>query len=125
MKKVVIDGIEYVPKGTQSKTWTDPKTGLEWQLEAKEMPWHKAEAYAKSFGEDWRVPTVDELQTLLDRTKYDPAMRDEVGFSSSSYYWSSTTYAGDTSGAWGVHFNYGYVNNYDKTGYGYVRCVRG
>ena len=42
----------------------------------------------------------------------------------SSNYWSSTTYAGDTTNAWNVNFNNGNDNINNKTNTNYVRCVR-
>jgi len=47
------------------------------------------------------------------------------GFSSLlDYYWSSTTYKGDSYNAWIVYFNYGYVRNSYKDSNNFVRCVR-
>lgn len=40
-------------------------------------------------------------------------------------YWSSTTYAPNTTNAWRVNFNNGNVNNNNKTNNNYVRCVSG
>ena len=40
-------------------------------------------------------------------------------------YWSSTTYAPNTTNAWNVNFNNGNVNNNNKTNNNYVRCVSG
>ncbi len=40
-------------------------------------------------------------------------------------YWSSTTYAPNTTNAWNVNFNNGNVNNNNKTNPYYVRCVSG
>ena len=40
-------------------------------------------------------------------------------------YWSSTSYAADTTNAWNVNFDNGNVNNNDKGNSNYVRCVRG
>ncbi|MDD5519039.1 MAG: DUF1566 domain-containing protein [Candidatus Omnitrophica bacterium] len=45
--------------------------------------------------------------------------------SQSSNYWSSTTYANNTTNAWHVNFNNGNVNNNNKTNSYYVRPVRG
>jgi hypothetical protein len=43
----------------------------------------------------------------------------------SSYYWSSTTDASYTGGAWCVYFYDGYVGDFDKSSSYYVRAVRG
>ena len=109
------------------KTWVDPKTGLKWQITSPEKPmnWQEAMTYAESLRDDWRLPAIKELETLLDRSKFDPAVRKEVLFRDSLFYWSSTTYAGKTSNAWGVDFYNGGVDDYGKANNYYVRCVRG
>ena len=123
--EVINDGVIYAPKEQPQQTWVDHKTGLEWHWEAKELPWEEGVNYAKSLGNDWRVPSIEELETLLDRSKYAPAMREEVPFKDVSHYWSSTTYASHTDYAWFVTFNVGRVDYNGKPGNGYVRCVRG
>ncbi|MBN2808178.1 MAG: DUF1566 domain-containing protein, partial [Deltaproteobacteria bacterium] len=74
---------------------------------------------------DWRLPTVAELSLLTDLGTFDPAISaDYFPQTVSSYYWSSTTYAGSTDVAWLVHFYDGYVR-YDGKSYSYyVRAVR-
>ncbi|MHB8808735.1 MAG: Lcl C-terminal domain-containing protein [Desulfobulbaceae bacterium] len=75
---------------------------------------------------DWRLPTIKELKTLVDRSRYSPSISvtyfpDTV----SSYYWSSTTNAYSTSVAWRVDFIYGNDDNNNKSSSYYVRAVRG
>ncbi len=71
---------------------------------------------------EWRLPTILELLTLVDYTKHNPASSDP-GIDSDGY-WSSTTYASDTSYAWYVHFYRGSTYDYHKTNTNSVRCVR-
>jgi hypothetical protein len=111
-------------------TWTDPKTGLEWQCEsAGKMTWIQAHSYAQSLcldgNTDWRVPAVRELETLLDRTRYRPVVREEIPFRDTLSYWSSTTFGHDKNSAWIVMFDGAYVLSYYKTNEYHVRCVRG
>ena len=115
-------------------TWKDPKTAMEWQYESPgEMAWYEALEYAKSLSlggtDDWRIPNVLELDTLLDRktlfSKMRPDMRKEVPFRDTLSYWSSTTFADDTKNAWIVMFDGAYVLSYYKTNHYHVRCVRG
>jgi hypothetical protein len=115
-------------------TWKDPKTGMEWQYESPgEMTWYEALEYAKSLSlggkDDWRIPTVLELDTLLDRkTLFDkmrPDMRKEVPFRDTSSYWTSTTFAEHTNNAWIVMFDGAYILSYYKSNHYHVRCVRG
>jgi hypothetical protein len=51
---------------------------------------------------DWRLPSVKELQSLIDFSQYDPALPTSHPFTGvqSSFYWSSTTYAGLMDYAW-------------------------
>jgi len=111
-------------------TWIDPVTGLEWQcLSPGRMNWHAAQSYARSLvltgKDDWRLPTARELETLLDRSKYRPVMREEIPFRNSLSYWSSTTFGANKHNAWIVMFDGAYVLSYYKTNEYHVRCVRG
>jgi hypothetical protein len=110
--------------------WCDPITGLEWQSESPgRMNWHAAQIYARSLTtndkDDWRLPTARELESLLDRTKYRPVMREEVPFRDKLSYWSSTTFGPNKNNAWIVMFDGAYVLSYYKTNEYHVRCVRG
>lgn len=110
-------------------TWTDPETSLEWQMVSPgQMTWHEACGYAASLllagREDWRLPTVQELESLLDRTRYRPVMREEVPFRDEKSYWSSTTFTDRTNNAWIVMYDGAYVLSYPKGNRYHVRCVR-
>ena len=122
------------PRIQKPPTWTDPKTGLEWQFESPgEMTWHEAMAYAESLSldgkKDWHLPTLAELESLLDRRKARSdgraVMRGEVPFRDNLSYWSSTTFEADTKNAWIVMFDGAYVLSYYKSNPYHVRCVRG
>ena len=104
-------------------------TGLEWQYESPgRMDWRKGRTYAKQLTlngkSDWRLPTLKELETLLDRTMYRPEIRAEIPFADSLSYWSSTTFGSDTNSAWIVMFAGAYVLSYYKTNLYHIRCVR-
>ena len=114
--------------------WIDPNTGLEWQYESPgEMAWNQALEYAASLAldgkNDWRLPTLAELESLLDRSKVRSdgraLMRAEIPFRDDLSYWSSTTFERDTSSAWMVMFDGAYLLSYPKNNLYHVRCVRG
>ena len=75
---------------------------------------------------DWRLPTIDELMYIADRSRRNPAIDPTFQHARSDYDWSSTSFVGDEGGAWRVGFGFGYGGD----GYGgksrsyYVRCVR-
>jgi hypothetical protein len=110
-------------------TVTDTCTGLMWQKETADVngdgtvspdwnggdavTWVEALAYCEGLSfaghEDWRLPNVRELQSIVDYGRVDPAI-DPVFGAFSRDYWSSSTYAYDPGGAWGVYFYGGYVS---------------
>ncbi len=164
-KAVVIDG-RYHDNG--NGTITDRKTNLTWMRcslgqqwtgstcagVAMDINWNDALKTAMSFSyaghSDWRVPTVDELDTLVQcPAGRKPSARpngeyvtDTNGFCNGSEYnnpkiniiafpntpsrvfWSSSPYANNSDYAWYVYFNYGCVNHYLKNDHGHVRLVR-
>jgi len=112
-------------------TVTDTVTGLMWQKQDDdtERTWDQACTYCNNLTlagySDWRLPSKKELMSIVNYGTYNPAI-DETYFpgTHASNYWSSTTYAYDTSHAWVVYFGYGYVYSYYKSSTLYVRCVR-
>jgi hypothetical protein len=123
-------GSSYTDNG--DGTVTDNSTGLMWEQAGspETLKWERALSYCTTLNignyTDWRMPTIKELRSLVDYSRYYPAI-DTAFFpdTETSFYWSSTTYANNPYSAWGVYFysgNDGYIN---KTKYNYVRAVRG
>jgi Cys-rich repeat protein len=123
----------------------DNVTGLEWvqdaNLIASRNPsfdndgfvtWQQALDYITLLNtdeyldhDDWRLPTIEELSTLVDAGRGNPSI-DPVFIPTPSYlYWSSTTLAADTSNVWLVNFDGGNVSYMPKSFSFYVRAVRG
>ncbi len=74
---------------------------------------------------DWRLPNPFELMLIVDNEIYNPSINSTYFPATvSSYYWSATTGAGNTSDAWGVYFGNGYVGYGNGASPSYVRCVR-
>jgi hypothetical protein len=63
---------------------------------------------------DWRLPTIDELKTLMGTAD---APKTDV-------YWSSSPYVGSSAGAWIVDFVNGDVSSYYRSYNDHVRLVR-
>ncbi len=110
-------------------TITDTSTGLMWQqaTAAGTYTWQQALAYCEDLDlagyTDWRLPDSNELQSIVDYRRFDPAMN-PVFSAVAGYYWSSTTYAYSTFNAWPVDFYYGSVLSYSKSNKVNVRAVR-
>lgn len=99
----------------------DHELGLDWGPSSSESMNHtKAQEYCKNIGS--RLPTVDELQNIIDRKLYNPAC-DKTIFKDvrSEWYWTSDKYMGPYNAFWCVSFFSGYVS-YDIEGINY--CVR-
>ncbi|MCD4718781.1 MAG: DUF1566 domain-containing protein [Desulfobacula sp.] len=112
-------------------TVTDTATGLMWQQASQNpMNWEAAITYCETlplanYG-DWRLPNRNELQSLVDYSKYNPCI--DTSFfpgTVSSHCWSSTTSADSSGGAWLVNFFHGGVASLSKSSSYYVRAVRG
>ena len=108
---------------------TDSSTTLQWQDDINvSKKWTEAIAYCENLTlgshTDWRLPNENELYSLSEISKRNPAIDSIFKNTVPSYYWSSTTYAGFRDRAWYVFFrdgNQGYRNKSDS---GYIRCVR-
>jgi hypothetical protein len=108
-------------------TVTDTLTGLIWTQAtvAKEVNHEAAEKAVAELGEGWRLPTVEELFALADRTRQEPAIdTDAFPDTESDWYWTSTPTAWSSAAVWVVGFDlgnsYGAHRDYDAC----VRAVR-
>jgi hypothetical protein len=110
-------------------TVTDHKTGLMWQRtdDGQQRTWTAAGQYCVDLvlggKTDWRAPSIEELQTIVDFSRTDPTI-DPVFNCHSFYYWSGSTVAGYADG-WDVDFQWGQTTYWNKGDTYYTRCVRG
>ncbi|MCP4697683.1 MAG: DUF1566 domain-containing protein [Gammaproteobacteria bacterium] len=113
-------------------TVTDEIPALMWQQQDDGVQRNRLDAhnYCENLRlagyENWRLPTIGELGSLVDYRRYDPAI-DTNAFPGAkpSVYWSgSSDVIGLAGASWHVHFRDGDVDrSYDDTAC-YVRCVR-
>lgn len=79
---------------------------------------------------DWCIPNVKVLQSIVDYSTCQGCDSDAVASSvpgetfASAGYWSSTTAAFSTGGAWSFAFDFGTVFNGGKSGHLFARAVR-
>lgn len=129
--KVGADGAKLADDATDWVAVLDNTTALIWTVkETKPLTWKKAKAAVEKLDTagftDWRLPTVEELFLLADRTKHSPAI-DTAFFPDckSEWYWTGTPAAcspGDY--AWGVDFDHGSAGWGGQDDDGGVRAVR-
>ncbi len=114
------------PYTPQEKEAYDKTNGSEY---GKVLKWGNAFKYCEALElegySDWRLPSLKELKSLVDYSRTNPSIDDNVFKVMPNYYWSSTLYASDDDNAWVVHFGNGYDHYGPKDTSNYVRCVRG
>ena len=110
----------------------DKNTNLIWQ-DSKDnkglsMTYYKAEKFCSNLTigkySDFRIPTMNELQTIIDYKNYDSAIIEGFDYVDNEAYWTTTPFADDDRAVWLIHFKKGerYVKDkhYDR----YIRCVQ-
>jgi hypothetical protein len=114
----------------------DKETGLVWEQSPSTTTrtWLFAQIHCnqKTGGnrKGWRLPTIQELASLVDPNNPggNPDLPPGHPFSSDVqvfYYWSATSVAGSAGVAWVVHFFDGFVGTSNKADNLFVWCVRG
>ena len=123
-------------RNTGTEIVTDWATGLEWQDDESVgntlLPWEEAIGYCENtltLGGwlDWRMPNINELFSIVDLSRRDPAINTSIFINTHlGHEWSSTTHVNDTGIAWQVFFDNGLLMPLgNKINAGHVRCVRG
>jgi hypothetical protein len=113
---------------------TDTLTNLVWQQQASttDMTWDDANTYCAATGSGFRLPTLKELESLVDLTVTSEPTINQTSFPNTpgEAFWTSSPYApplvpNTNPEAWSVLFWCGVPQRYDET-YSYVwaRCVR-
>ncbi len=104
----------------------DTRTGLIWRRDFAEnltfdQAFEYAERVARETGLAWRVPTVEELSSLLDRTRSFPASA--FPDMPSDWFWSSTSLERPEF-TFHINFENGFDSNVQLNGRYAARLVR-
>lgn len=139
---VAISTERFVPQG--DGTVVDTASGLQWRRcsegqswangdcvgQAATYNWHQALEHAESVGyggfDDWRLPALAELTSIVAPACINPAIELDVFPATPPFaYWSSTPFEHFIRLAWAVYFNSG-SDGYSPKEYGYfhIRLVR-
>lgn len=111
----------------------DPGTKLIWEdtahVSEEKLTNAEAAAYcaALKLGDvsNWRLPTINELLTTVDYTRFEPATLKEFSHVKvDSFYWTNTPYLRSKDEFWGVNFKDGTTDSASKNYDRHVRCVK-
>ncbi len=118
--------------GASSKL--DDRTGLVWQDNPEvaniEKSYHEAKQYCEQLKtdgfDDWRLPTLSELYSIVDMKRERPALRYGFEMRVDEWFWTATPFAGDPKKeAWRLSMSYGEAEPSRQGRTLHVRCVRG
>jgi hypothetical protein len=109
----------------------DKETGLVWARSpgsSSDWPTAQFNCLASFIGGryGWRLPTLEELATLVDPSESNPSLpigHPFVGVS--GVYWSSTSSAANAATAWGINFDFANFVISSKASGAKSWCVRG
>nr|BBJ03775.1 hypothetical protein YBY_16230 [Marinobacter nauticus] len=105
-----------------------PEQQLEWSqtlLDGETVTLSEAEEAVANLGNGWRLPTRQELESLLDLSREDPAIdTSKYPDTKSCAYWTSTPCAWNNAARWVVGFSNGYVLASSRYDDACVRAVR-
>lgn len=107
--------------------WLDKRSGLAWSCEELTgLDWVNALAACENSTnnghDDWRLPSVKELETIVDRAQASPIYSSLCLPLNAGAYWSSSPCA-HTSGIWAVSI-YGWTSCGYRWGTAVAKCVR-
>ncbi|SFV75274.1 hypothetical protein MNB_SM-3-2 [hydrothermal vent metagenome] len=111
----------------------DTTTHLMWQDSQDDVngskTWGEAIVYCENLEyasyDDWYLPNINELLTIVDIHQSDPAINSHFVYKESyPPYWSSTASVDDSNYAFSVNFDIGSFGESSKTNQVNVRCVR-
>jgi hypothetical protein len=127
--RLAFDGTPMVCSKEEQVAVHDAETGLIWSADSLgEANWADAKkltAGCRLMGkEDWRLPTVKELLSLIDYERFDPAVDPEYFRGSYGWTWSSTAAKEPSGYAWLVSLDVGLSNRDGVDFRNHVRAVR-
>ena len=131
IKTVLMAGLVLFPTMVFTEIYSDKETKLSWQTITNndKLSWNEATKYCQDLiydgSDDWYLPNIYELKSLVDYNKYNPAIKDKsIDIKLDSSYWSSSLHIGRKSNVWVVDFKSGKNDWLHEEIKNYVLCVR-
>jgi len=105
----------------------ESNTNLMWAKEYNtDKIWKEALSYCENLNfagfNDWRLPNINELKTLIDDSKSNPASA--FPNSPDHYLWSSSSHVPISSSAWCIWLEEGHIFSFGKSNKAAAICVR-
>jgi len=116
----------------KSSVVTDKKHAIYWQdnlfTEKSSEDWDDAVEYCDKLVlnsiDTWRLPTFNELLSIVDYTRVNPAINPIFDYVNEGTYWTSRDFSASSSRAWTIDFRTGKTYYSYKTTNHAVRCVK-
>jgi hypothetical protein len=133
MRKVIIMAIAFSALMAETTIIKDPRTNLMWEdtphVRETKITQSRAIHYCGELKlgdfEDWRLPTIHELLTIVDYKRVSPALPKAFSYvEKESFYWTKTSVADESDAFWGVNFKRGASSKASEYYDRYARCVR-
>ncbi len=128
--QIISNGNEVQDKQT-GLTWQRCSLGQSWdgqtcQGTAVGYKWKEAKTQAKKLGNGYRLPTIQELSSIIETDCDSPSINTQIfpNTATNDFYWSSTTHRSYSHDAWIVGFKNNYVYYYYKKYPHLIRAVR-
>ena len=110
----------------------DQRNHIYWQdtpaSKQSSKDWEEANSYCQQLQlhgfRGWRLPTFQELLSIVDFGKVKPAILDAFDYTAEETYWTATPFAANPSRAWTIDFRSGLSYYSYKTTNHTVRCVK-
>jgi len=108
---------------TTSLLWQDAQDNKDLAMTFFEATDYCSKLKVKQY-QDFRLPTLNELQTIIDYKNYKPAVLTGFLNAANETYWSTTPFADDSSEVWTINFKKGERSVKGKHYSRNLRCVQ-
>lgn len=133
MKKLLFSSLLLVASTLfGERVFVDKSTSLIWQdhqdNEELSITYPQSQEYCSNLVigkySDFRIPSLVELQSIVDYKRHNPAIKKGFDYVSNEYYWTTTPFADDNKIVWLIHFKKGERTVKDMHYDRHIRCVQ-
>ncbi|WP_415395975.1 DUF1566 domain-containing protein [Sulfurimonas sp. CS5] len=133
MKKLLFTGLLLVASTLfGERVFIDKSTSLIWQdhqdNEDLSITYYQSKDYCADLVigkyNNFRIPSLVELQSIVDYKNYNSAIKKGFDYVSDEYYWTTTPFVGEKNVVWLIHFKKGERTVKDMHYDRHIRCVQ-